>query len=63
MFLHLSVILFIGWMSAPLHAGIHPREDPPPPGRHILLGKHPPPDTTGYGQQAGSAHPTGMHTF
>ena len=29
----------------------------PPPGRHT-----PPADTTGYGQQAGGTHPTGMHS-
>ena len=32
-----------------------PRQTPSPPG------KHPPADTTGYGQQEGSMHPTGMH--
>ena len=34
-----------------------PREDTP------LMGGHPlPSDTTGYGQQVGGTHPTGMHT-
>ena len=36
MFLHLSVILFTGGVSAPVHAGIHT-----PLGRHPL-GRHPP---------------------
>ena len=40
--------------------------DTHPPGRHPQ-GRHPPgqtrppPDTTGYDQQAGGTHPTGMH--
>ena len=54
------------------HPGRHPFTQTPPPGRHSL-GRHPPPgripppsrhtwDTTGYGQQAGGTHPTGMHS-
>ena len=35
-----------------------PRQTPPPLGRHPI----PPLDTTGYGQQAGGTHPTGIHT-
>ena len=31
-----------------------------PPTR--TRGRHPPVDTTGYGQQAGGMHPTGMHS-
>ena len=50
MFLHLSVILSTGGVSALLHAGIHPPWADTPP------------DTMGYGQQAGGTHPTGMHT-
>ena len=39
MFLHLSVVLFTGGVSASVHAGIHP----PPLGTHPLpLGRHPP---------------------
>ena len=57
MFLHPSAILFTGWgVSAPLHAGVHPQADTP------LLGRHPLLDSSGYGQQAGGTHPTGMHT-
>ena len=53
--------------------GRHPTWADTPPGRHSL-GRHPPrqtpppytdippPDTTGYGQQAGGTHPTGVHT-
>ena len=41
--------------------GLHPGK-----GLHPELGLGRPPsdiwDTTGYGQQAGSTHPTGMHT-
>ena len=44
--------------------------DTPPRGRHPSLSGHPlgrsPPgtwDTTGYGQQGGGTHPTGMHEF
>ena len=92
MFLHLSVSHSVhrGWVSAPLHSGIHlvgrhphpprqttpwagtpPPADTPLPGRHTPLGRHPYPlsrhplpplDTTGYGQQAGGMHPTGIHT-
>ena len=59
-------------VSAPLHAGIHtplgrhPQTDSPPgqtpaKGETLQADTHPP-DTTRYGQQAGSMHPTGMHT-
>ena len=51
-----------GWVSASVHAGIHPPDQTPfPPGAHTpspreqcMLG-----DTD---QQAGGTHPTGMHT-
>ena len=66
MFLHLSVILFTGGgVSALLHAERHPT------GRHLTLDtqplpldrhRHPPSDTTGYGQQAGVTNSIGMHT-
>ena len=56
------------WADTPSR---HPWADTPwadpPPGRHTYLGRHPPgkhptpSDTTGYGQQAGGMHPTGMH--
>ena len=64
-----------GGVSAPLHAGIHlaigrpaPRQahtHSSPLGRYPLSWHtHPPSpaDTTGYGQQTGGTHPTGMHT-
>ena len=44
-------------VSAPLLAGIHPPGDTPVKGKHPL-----PSNTTGYGQQVGGTHPTGMHT-
>ena len=48
MFLHLSVILFTGGVSAPVHAGIHIPLGRHPPGRHpppaqCMLGYTPPP--------------------
>ena len=56
MFLHFYVILFTGEGGLP---NLPPDVDPPD-------AETPPPkdtwDTTGYGQQAGGAHPTGMHT-
>ena len=64
----LSVILFTGRVSTPLHAGIHtpPRQTPswadtPPLGRHPQADT-PLPDTTGYGQQTGGKNPTGIHS-
>ena len=55
MFLHLYVILFTGRGVCPVACwDTHPPRQTPP-GRH-------PRDTTGYGQQAGGTHPTGMHT-
>ena len=52
--------------------GRHPPRRHHPLGRHRLaVGRHPnlgpeadipPADTTGYGQQAGCTHPTGMHS-
>ena len=41
--------------------GRHPQADTPLLGRHPL-GQTPPGQTMGYGQQAGSTHPTGMHS-
>ena len=47
MFLHLSVILFTGGVSAPVHAGIHTPLGRHPPGRQppaqCVLGYTPPP--------------------
>ena len=69
MFLHLSVILFTGGVSARLHAGMHtpsgrhPPRQTPSLGQTPTLGRPPPSDTMGYGQQAGGTHPTGMDTF
>ena len=59
MFLHLSVSHFVrgGYLPYCILGYTHPQADTdvasPPPH---------PPVTTGYGQQAGSMHPTGMHT-
>ena len=64
MFLHLSlsVILFKGdvfpiacWDTHPARQTLLPRQNPSPQADT-------PPDTTGYDQQAGGMHPTGMHT-
>ena len=52
-------------MSAQLFAGIHPpgTRGRHPPGRHPLSGQTPPVQCTlGYGQQAGSMHPTRMRS-
>ena len=49
MFLHLSVILFMGGSASP-HT--HTRANTPPPAQCML----------GYGQQTGSTHPTGMQS-
>ena len=55
----------------PPQAGTIPKEDTLPgqtppgetPPRQTSPGQTPPvPNTTGYGQQAGGTHPTGMHT-
>ena len=51
------------WDTSPPFCRHPPRQTPPsrhPPcvGRHLC----PPLDTTGYGQQAGCTHPTGMHS-
>ena len=70
MFLHLSVILFTGGVSASVDAGIHTH--PPAPGADSPREQTPPPhgaDTQPpcavhagrYSQQAGGTH-TGMHT-
>ena len=52
-------------VSAPLHAGIHtPRADTPQadtPRQTPPLAGTPAQCMLGYGQQAGSTHPTGMH--
>ena len=51
-------------VSAPWHAGIHPplgQQTPPFLDVHPSR-QTPPPNTTGYGQQADGMHPTGMHT-
>ena len=74
LFLHLSVILFTGWVGG----GVCPSacwdtqpQPPPAPEADTTLRTdtpHPwsrPPCTVhagGYGQQAGGMHPTGMHT-
>ena len=50
-----ALILFIGgWVYPSIPLGIHTPTPPP----------HPPPtpSTTGYVQQAGGTHPTGMHS-
>ena len=68
MFLHLSVILFTGggvypsmqWGRHPL--GRHPPRQTPPQADTLAPGQTPPSNTTGYGQQVGGTHPTGMHT-
>ena len=59
MFLHLSVILFMGGGRGRGNVCPISCKDTPPgtPGRYPL------PSTTGYGQQADSTHPTGMHTY
>ena len=51
MFLHLSMILFTG-------GGVYPPVGQTPQADTIA----PPSDTTGYGQQAGGMHPTGMYS-
>ena len=61
MFLHLSVILFTGGVSASVHAGIPPaplpQEESSPPGRkHPPRRKHPPPRETA--AAADGTHPT-----
>ena len=53
MFLHLSVILFTGWVSAPVHAGIHP------PGRHPPCPVHAGIDMA---TAADGTHPAGMRS-
>ena len=68
MFLHLSVILFTcgGCLPHCMLGYTPPRGQTPPeqtlPRADTLLGRHHPADSTGYGQQAGGMHPTGMHT-
>ena len=63
MFFHLSVSHSVqrGWCTSPL--GRHPPEQAaPPPGRHSL-GQTPPwADTPKTATEAGSTHPTGMHS-
>ena len=51
-----------GGVSAPLHAGIHPRDQrqTPPRSDTPLL---PAQCLLGYGQQTGGTHPTEMHSF
>ena len=59
MFLHLSVLLFTGVLSAPLHAGIHesyPYRDPSGYTTHL---HQTPPQT---GTAADGMHSTGMHS-
>ena len=45
MFLHLSVILFTGGVSASVHAGIHPWEGTPPWQVYTPLGRYSPAGT------------------
>ena len=52
MFLHLSVILFTGGVGFLIYCSWDS-----PPGQTPI-----PPTTTGYSQQVGGTHPTGMHT-
>ena len=63
MFLHLSVILFGGGVSA---TDRHPRQTPPwedTPLCPVHAGIQPPAQCMlGYGQQAGDTHPTGIHS-
>ena len=65
MFLHASVILFTGGVSASVHAGIQPpRGGDPHPQEKTLTPRKTPPGAVhaGYGKQASGTHPTGMHT-
>ena len=78
MFLHVSVILLTGGVSASVHAGIQhpPWEQTPTPGADTSPGAFTPGADTPLeetppgavhawrhlGQQAGGTHPTGMHT-
>ena len=65
MFLHLSVILFTGGVSAPVHAGIHPLGQTPPAEQALPLDTHPPcPVHAGIhmATAADGTHPTGMHS-
>ena len=62
MFLHLSVILSTGGMSAPVHAGIHAPRQTPPLGRHPLGNQTPPGKQTPHLEAdtpMGSRHPPG----
>ena len=69
MFLHLSVILFMGEYLGP---GTPPRQVPLPPGPGTPPRTRYPPDQVPplwavhagrYDQQVGGMHPTGMHSF
>ena len=72
MFLHLSVILFMGWgVCHPLdQRQTPPRQTPPAqcmlgythPTQCMLGNTTPVQSMLGYGQQAGGTHPTGMHS-
>ena len=67
MFLHLSVILFIGGFATHTHTHTDTpptMADTPLPGQtHTDPGNHTPVQCMlGYGQQAGGTHPTGMHS-
>ena len=68
MFLHISVILFMGGgvhpshnaMGQRVHPGVYPGWEVHPGGASRGW-MHPLPQKTG-GKQAGGTHPTGMHT-
>ena len=61
-FLHLSVILFIGWGICLIAcwdtAPLGPEAGTPPPGADTPTAVH----AERYGQQAGDTHPTGMQS-
>ena len=57
LFLQVSVILSIGAVGE----GLHPEGSASGGGLHPRVRQTPPPDNTGYGQQEGGTHATGMH--
>ena len=76
MFLHVSMTLFTGEVSASVLLGYTPPPRADPPGSRPPRSRHPPEQTPlhpadpslvavhagRYGQQTGGTHPTGMHT-